>query len=181
MSERRAALNLTASLLLPAQPLNPETLHFATFQEEPVKIRAKSVANLHFEQPSSASEPKYSLGSSGACFRGTWTWWVKQEYLCPRSRELGMGLCALVRLSVGPAFPLQRRDDPDKRAVPVPPSHTSSLRFPAAGGGKPLVQGSHWAASSSPRPLLHQPRGHLHQNPSCCCRATEQQHEHPSG
>ncbi|XP_074910891.1 tyrosine-protein phosphatase non-receptor type 7 isoform X1 [Buteo buteo] len=75
----------------------------------------------------------------------------------------------------------QRRDDPDKRTVPVPPSHTSSLRFPAAGGGRPLVQGSHWAASSSPRPLLHQPRGHLHQNPSCCRRATEQQHEHPSG
>lgn len=90
--ERKAALNLAANLHLPAQPLNSETLNFAIFREVPVKIRAKSVVNLHFEQPSFASEPKYSLGSSGACFRCIWTWQVKQEYLCPGRRGWGCGL-----------------------------------------------------------------------------------------
>lgn len=73
----------------------------------------------------------------------------------------------------------QRRDDPDERAVPVPPSHTSSLRFRAAGGGMLL------APSRLPAPCsdlsLHQPWGHLHRNLSCCCQTSEQQQEHPSG
>lgn len=49
---------------------------------------------------------------------------------------------------VAPALPLQRWDDPDERAVPVPPSHTSSLRLPAARGGRLLVQGSYRACGS---------------------------------
>lgn len=96
----------------------------------------------------------------------------------PQEQGTGDGAVGFSELSAGPAFPLQRRDDPDERAVPVPPSHTSSLRFPAAGGRRPLVQGSHRAASSPLRPLLHHPQRHLHQTPSCCW-ATEQQHNHP--
>lgn len=80
-------------------------------------------------------------------------------------REQGAGAVGWGEVSPGAAFPLQRGDDPDERAVPVPPSHTSSLRFPAAGGGGPLAQRSHQAAGPPLRPLLHQPRQHLHQNP----------------
>lgn len=90
MRDRRAALTLAAGLALPAQPQNSEILDFATFREVPVKIRAESVANLHFEQPGNGSEPKHSLGSSGTCLRCSWVWWVKQEYLCPGSREPGL-------------------------------------------------------------------------------------------
>lgn len=51
-------------------------------------------------------------------------------------------------MSAAPALPLQGWDDPDERAVPVPPSHASSVRFPAARGGRPLAPGS---AAARPR------------------------------
>lgn len=59
----------------------------------------------------------------------------------PWEQRAGAGFC-VCEVSVGPAFPLQGWDDPDERAVPVPPSHAGSLRLPAARGGSPLVPGS---------------------------------------
>jgi len=97
----------------------------------------------------------------------------------PRERGAGDGAAGFGAEPAGRAFPLQRRDDPDERAVPVPPSHASSLRCPAAGGGRPLAPGSPRAACSPLPPLPHQPWGRLHQSPSCCRRATGQQREHP--
>lgn len=87
----------------------------------------------------------------------------------PWEQRAGAGFC-VCEVSVGPAFPLQGWDDPDERAVPVPPSHAGSLRLPAARGGSPLVPGSRWACGSLLGPLLHQPRGHLHQTPPDAAR-----------
>lgn len=92
MRERRAALSLAAKSAPSSSATTSRTTPFCPFSL--VKIRAKSAADLHCAQPSAASEPEYSSDSAGAYARDNWTWWMKQECLCPGSREPGMGLWA---------------------------------------------------------------------------------------